>query len=429
MRNHRIARVLVVIAAIAVAAAVSPGAPLQAAGPVQLTYWFPVDLGGGLANVMQTLVAQFNQTHPDVHVTAVYTGNYDAELQKIQAAQLAGNLPDVAMIENGQTQLLAPTGILTPLDGFIAKAGGRAYIDRFMPAMLLNSYYKGMMYALPYARSVPVLYYNKDAFKEAGIAQPPATWAEFASDAAKLTIRQGSQVTRWGAEFPLDAYNWIVYALIYEAGGEVISPDLKRLYLDRPAAVDAIQFWWDLVNTHKVMPAFTPWTQASQDFVAQKTAMLMHSSGSQAFFRQSAKFAWGITRLPKHKRYGVNPGGGNLSLFTKNPAQMQAAWTFISWMVEPRQTAYWSEHSGYIAVMKDAWDLPSMKKLVLEHPEVLVTVEQLRDAYVEPGAPGWPQVKDLLHDTIQAILANKVPLHQGLSELTSKANAMLASSP
>jgi len=420
--------VFALAAAIAVLA-VAAEAPLQAAGPIQVSYWFPVDLGGGLANVMQTLVAQFNQTHPEIHVTATYTGNYDASLQKIQAAQLAGTLPKVAMIENGQTQLLAPTGIIESLDGVVARAGGRTYIDRFMPAMLLNSYYNGKLYALPYQRSVPVLYYNKDAFREAGIAHPPATWAEFIADAQKLTLRQGNQVTRWGAEFPLDAYNWIVYALIYQAGGQVLSPDLKRLYLDQPPAIEAVQFWWDLVNTHKVMPAFTPWSQGAQDFVAQKTAMVMHSSGSQAFFRQSAKFAWSLTRLPKDKRYGVNPGGGNFVLFKKSPEQEQAAWTFASWMVEPRQTAYWSENSGYIAVMKDAWELPSMKKLAQERPEVLITVEQLNDAYVEPGAPAWPQVKDLLHDTVQAILANKVALHQGLAEVTTKGNTMLAGSP
>ncbi len=429
MKHARMGGVFAIAVACVVAAALAAGVPVRAAGPVQVTYWFPVDVGGGLANVMQTLVAQFNQTHPEIHVTASYTGNYDAELQKIQAAQLAGGLPDVAVVVNEHTQLLAPTGILTDLDGFIARAGGKAYIDRFFPALLLNSYYKGKMYSLPYQRSVPVLYYNKDAFKEAGITNPPATWGELVADAEKLTIRQGTQVTRWGAEFPLEAYNWIYYALIYEAGGQVISADLKRLYLDQPPAIEAMQFWWDLVNKHKVMPPFTPWPQGSQDFAAQKTAMVVYSSGSQAFFRQSAKFAWSLTRIPRNKRYGVAPGGGNLILFKKSPEQEQAAWTFASWMIEPRQTAYWSENSGYIAVMKEAWELPSMKKLAQERPEVLVTVEQLKDAYYEPGAPNFTQIRDLLHDATQDILSNKVPLRQGLADVTSKGNAILAKNP
>lgn len=208
-----------------------------------------------------------------------------------------------------------------------------------------------------------------------------------------------------------------------------MSPDLRHLYLDRPPAIEAMQFWWDLVNTYRVMPPFTPWTQASQDFVAQKAAMIMHSSGSLAFFRQSAKFAWGLARLPRNKRYGINPGGGNLVLFKKPPEEEQAAWTFASWMVEPRQTAYWSIHSGYIAVMKEAWDLPEMKRLVQEHPEVFVTIESLKDAYPEPSAPDWPPVRDLIHNTVQDILANKVPLRKGLAEATAQGDALLSRSP
>jgi sn-glycerol 3-phosphate transport system substrate-binding protein len=429
MLNRQTCRMVAAAAAIVFAAALAGGRPIAAAGPVEVSYWFPVDLGGGLANVMQILVTQFNQTHPGVHVTASYTGNYDATLQKVQAAQLAGNLPDVAVVVNEHTQLLAPTGILAELDPFIARAGGNAYLNRFFTSLLLNSYYKGKMYSLPYQRSVPVLYYNKDAFREAGIAQAPATWADLVADAQKLTVRQGGPVTRWGLEFPLEAYNWIYYALVYESGGQIISADLKHLYLDRPPAVEAMQFWHDLVHKYKVTPAYTPWPQGSQDFVAGKTAMVVYSSGSQAFFRQSAKFAWSLTRIPKNKRYGVAPGGGNFVLFKKPPEQQQAAWTFVSWMVEPRQTAYWSANSGYIAVMKEAWALPQMKQLVAEHPEVLATVEQLKDAYYEPGAPNFTQIRDLLHDMTQDILANKIPLRQGLAEVTTKGNAILAQTP
>jgi sn-glycerol 3-phosphate transport system substrate-binding protein len=58
-----------------------------AAEPVQLSFWYPVDLGGGLAKVIDGLVGDFNKTHPDIQVTATYTGNYDVTLQKIQASK------------------------------------------------------------------------------------------------------------------------------------------------------------------------------------------------------------------------------------------------------------------------------------------------------------------------------------------------------
>jgi len=403
--------------------------PSRAAEPVQVTYWFPVDLGGGLANVMQSLVDEFNASHPDVHVTASYTGNYDLTFQKIQAAALAGNLPDVADVVNDHTQVLAPSGMLEDLDGFVRKAGGKSYLARFFPSLLLNSYSSGKLYSLPFQRSVPVLYYNKDAFAKAGIAEPPATWAEFIADAQKLTIRNGSDVTRWGAEFPLEAYNWIYYALVYQAGGTIISSDLKHLELDRPAAMSATQYWWDLVNKYKVMPAFTPWPQGSQDFAGEKTAMVVYSSGAQGFFRQSAKFNWSLVRMPNGKRSGVAVGGGNLVMFKKSPSQEEAAWKFLSWMMEPPQQAHWSAKSGYIGVVRAAWNQPELKAVVAEHPEVLQTVKQLDEAYYEPSAPNFTQVRDALHDTLQDIMANKVSLRDGLNSVNVKGNAILASRP
>jgi sn-glycerol 3-phosphate transport system substrate-binding protein len=427
MRKYARRIVFAFVSAALLATASAP--PTRAAEPVQVTYWYPVDLGGGLANLMQSLVDEFNAGHPGIHVTASYTGNYDLTFQKIQAAALAGNLPDVAAIVNDHTQVLAPAGTLEDLDDFARKAGGKAYLARFFPSLLLNSYSGGKLYSLPFQRSVPVLYYNKDAFAKAGIAGPPATWAEFVADAQRLTVRNGNDVTRWGAEFPLEAYNWIYYALVYQAGGAVISPDLKHLELDRPPSVSAMQYWWDLVNKYKVMPAYTPWPQGSQDFASEKTAMVVYSSGAQAFFRQSAKFNWGLVRMPQGKRSGVAVGGGNLVMFKKSPAQEEASWRFLSWMMEPAQQAHWSARSGYIAVVRTAWNLPELKTVVAEHPEVLETVKQLDEAYYEPSAPNFTQVRDALHDTLQDILANKISLRDGLNAVNAKGNALLATHP
>lgn len=404
----------------------SSAASASPAGVVELTYWYPVDLGGGLAKVMARLVDKFNDTHKDIHVTAVYTGNYDATLQKIQAGELAKNLPAVAVVVNEHTQLLAPRGILANLDPYVKEEGGQKYKDKFFPALLLNSSYNNHFYSLPYQRSVPVLYYNKDMFKEAGITSAPTTWEEWRQAAEKLTVRSGGQVTRWGLELPLEAYNWIYYALVYQSGGEIISKDLKKLSLDQPPAFEAMRYWHQLVHQSKATPPFTPWSQGSQDFAAGKTAMVVYSSGSQAFFRQSAKFNWSLTRIPKNKRYAVAPGGGNMVIFKHDERTQRAAWQFAKWMTEPAQTADWSINSGYIAVQKAAWDLPEMKKLVSERPEVLATVEQLNDAYYEPAAPDFTKVRDLLHDITQDILSNKIGIEEGLRKVNTEGNQILA---
>jgi sn-glycerol 3-phosphate transport system substrate-binding protein len=399
-----------------------------AAEPVQLSFWYPVDLGGGLAKVIDGLVADFNKAHPDIQATATYTGSYDVTLQKIQAAKLAGTLPDIAVTEISSVPVLAALGAAQPLDELIAGSGGKQFLARFWPSMLLNCVYDGRVYGVPFQRSTPVMYYNKDAFAEAGLdpEKPPLTWDELASAAQKLTRREGDRTARWGLELPLEAFNWFYYALAYANGGETLSADGTKVLWDQPKNLEALQFWYDLVNKYKATPAYTPWNDGAQEFVAGKTAMVWHSTGSQAFMRQHVKFRWGLGRIPKHTEFGPPSGGGNMLLYATDPARRKAAWTFITWMSDAPQAARWSIASGYLATNIASWDRPEMQALVTEHPEVLVTKEQLKDAKVEPASAKYAPARDILNALIKDVLANKAPLGPATRQAVEKANAAMA---
>ena len=399
-----------------------------AAEPVQLSFWYPVDLGGGLAKVIAGLVGDFNKTHPDIQVTATYTGNYDVTLQKIQASKLAGTLPDVAVTEISSVPVLAALGAAQPIDELIASSGDKKLLDRFWPSMLLNCTYAGKVYGVPFQRSTPVMYYNKDAFSEAGLdpERPPVTWDELISVAQKLTTREGERTTRWGIELPLEAFNWFYYALTYANGGETLSTDGTKVLWDEPKNIEALQFWHDLVNKYKVTPAYTPWNDGPQEFAAGKTAMVWHSTGSQAFMRQNVKFHWGLGRIPRKIQFGPPSGGGNMLMYATDPARKKAAWTFITWMSEAAQAARWSIASGYLATNIASWELPEMQALIKEHPEVLVTKAQLADAKAEPASAKYAPARDILNALIKDVLANKASLVPATKQAVEEANAAMA---
>src|SRR5262249_61080949 len=126
-----------------------------------------------------------------------------------QGAKLAGTLPDVAVTEISSVAVLAALGAAQPIDELIASSGDKKFLDRFWPSMLLNCTYGGKVYGVPFQRSTPVMYYNKDAFSEARLdpEKPPVTWNELINVAKKLTKRDGDRTTRWGIELPLEAFN------------------------------------------------------------------------------------------------------------------------------------------------------------------------------------------------------------------------------
>ncbi len=427
MHLDRSVATFVLLGLLVAAFAATPMAVAQSPS-ASISFWFPVDVGGGLAKVIDGMVADFNREHPGIKVAATYTGSYDITLQKLQATKLAGTLPDVAVAELSALTVLAALGAAQPLDDLIAAEGGQKFLGKFWPSMLLNCVYNGKVYGIPFQRSTPVLYYNKDAFKEVGIdpEKPPLTWDELVNDAQKLTKREGDRVTRWGLELPLDPFNWFYYALVYANGGEVVSPDGAKVLWDQPRSIEALQFWHDLVDKYKVTPPYTPWSDGPQEFVAGKVAMIWHSTGSQAFMRQNVKFKWGLGRIPKHTQFGPPSGGGNMLLFSTDPARKTAAWTFMNWMSDAKQAARWSIASGYLATNVASWDLPEMQQLIKEHPEVVVTKEQLKDAKIEPASPRYAPARDILNALIKDVMANKARLEPAVKQAVANANAAMA---
>jgi sn-glycerol 3-phosphate transport system substrate-binding protein len=416
------------VAGLITAVTMAFAASAATAEPIKLSFWYPVDLGGGLAKVIDGLAGDFNKTHPDIQVTATYTGNYDVTLQKIEAAKLAGTLPDVAVTEISSVPVLGALGAAQPIDDLVAASGGKEFLGRFWPSMLLNCSYDGKVYGVPFQRSTPVMYYNKDAFAAAGLNpdKPPATWDELISAAQKLTQRDGARTTRWGVELPLEAFNWFYYALTYSNGGQTLSADGNKVLWDQPKNIAALQFWHDLVNKYKVTPPYTPWNDGPQEFAAGKAAIVWHSTGSQGFMRQNVKFHWGLGRIPKHTQFGPPSGGGNMLLYDTDPARRQAAWTFITWMSDAPQAARWSIASGYLATNIASWDRPEMQQLIKEHPEVLVTKEQLTDAKAEPASAKYAPARDILNALIKDVLANKAPLVPATQHAVVEADAAMA---
>ena len=181
------------LAALVGAMALTMGGPVSADEVIDLTLFFPVNVGGDAANLIDEMTAEYNEQNPDVNVTAVYTGNYDDTVTAIQTALQGGSdtKPDLFVSLATQRFTMDYTGMAMKLDDIIAAdPEGQDFIDDFIDGFMLDSYVEdGSIISIPFQRSTEVLFYNKDAFAEVGLdpEAPPTTWDELADYAVKLT--------------------------------------------------------------------------------------------------------------------------------------------------------------------------------------------------------------------------------------------------
>ena len=170
--------------------------------------------------------------------------------------------------------------LYVPFDDMAKTEADKAWLKSFYPALMLNGTYKGKTYGIPFQRSTIVLYWNKDAFREAGLdpEKAPANWNEMAQMAGKLVKKDASgNVSRWGVMVPSTGYAyWMFQAFARQNGQDLMSRDGNRTNYAHPDVVAALQYWRDLGAKHKVMPEGTvEWGTLRQAFVADTRLVLL----------------------------------------------------------------------------------------------------------------------------------------------------------
>lgn len=411
-------------------ASTAPAASAKATNePVELTFYYPVNVGGPVMKVIDGMTNKFMESHPNIKVKPVYTGNYGDNTIKIQSGIQAKQPPDVAVMMSTELYSMLDSNAIIPLDDFIAKDTTINMKD-FFPAFVEDTQTGGKTYSIPFQRSTIVLYYNKEMFKEAGLdpEQPPKTWDDLIEYAKKLK-RDGHA----GLEIPGndDSY-WMLqlFALQNHTDPKVnlMSPDGKKVMFDQPENVEALQFWLDLSRKHKVMAeGIIDWATVPTDFIQGKTAMMVHTSGNLTNVKNNAKFDFGVAFPPMKKQFGSPTGGGNMYIFKDTePKKQAAAWEFVKFMTEPEQAAQFSVGTGYVGVRKSAFDTDTMKKYAASFPQALVARDQLQYAHAELSTHNHGKVSTALTNQIQAVLSGTIDPAGALKKAQEEAERALA---
>jgi sn-glycerol 3-phosphate transport system substrate-binding protein len=402
-------------------------AAVTAGSATELTMYYPVAVGGPLTAVVDGIVDDFMKENPDITVKAIYAGNYNDARIKALAALRSGQPAQLSVMFSIDIYELIEQDAIVAFDDVVETAEEKAWLNSFYPTLMENGRTAGKTWGIPFQRSTIVMYYNKDAFRAAGLdpEQPPATWDELVSMGKKLTTSDGSQ---WGAMIPSTGYPyWMFGALTMQNGQVLMNSDGDTTYFDDPAVVGALQFWKDLGEKHRIMPKGTiEWGTLRQNFLEGKTAIMWHSTGNLTAVKKNAKFDFGVAMLPASKRRGTPTGGGNFYIFKEtSPAERKAAMRLIKFMTSPESSAEWSIRTGYMGVSPAAYETKELRDYVKTFPYAAVARDQLQYATAELSTYQTGRVRKGLDDAIQAALTGSKTPEAALKEAQIQADRLL----
>jgi multiple sugar transport system substrate-binding protein len=253
----------------------------------------------------QTLVAAFEQANPEIQVDVVHIPDEGDYLERFGLDLAASTPADVVLLNYRRQATFANRGALQPLDPYIAASDVIAEDDFFAQA-IDPFHWQGQLMCVPQNASSLVVYYNKDLFDEAGLADPAEgwTWDDFLAAATTLTRDLDGDGTTDQYGLGTAASLIRVAPFIWQNGGEVVdNPQAPgRLAFDSPATREAIQWFVDLQVTHHVVPDAT--AEEAEDsesrFVNGRNAMFLQSRRPTPGFREITEFDWDVAGLPQN---------------------------------------------------------------------------------------------------------------------------------
>ncbi|UKA48722.1 ABC transporter substrate-binding protein [Arthrobacter sp. FW305-123] len=337
---------------------------------------------GKSQDVEKAIIEKFHAKFPDIKVNLVTAGaNYEEIAQKFQTSQAAKTgLPGLVVLSDVWWFRYYSNGSIIPIDGLVKQLDIK--IDDFQKSLVDDYKYEDKQWALPYGRSTPLFYYNKDHFKAAGLPdRAPATWQEFAEWAPKLKATSGAQ---YAYIYPaLAGYaGWTLQNNLWGWGGSW-SKDWD-ITCDSAQSVAALQ--WAQDSIYKDGWAGVSSKEAADDFAAGITSSTISSTGSLLGVLKAAKFNVGVGFLPggPEAPSGVCPtGGAGLGIPSGITKEEQlAAATFLKFMTEPENTAAFSAATGYMPTRLSA----DMSAVLAATPQIKTAMDQLAATRVQDNA-------------------------------------------
>lgn len=409
-------------AGVLTAAALAPWAGGCASDDDALTFFFAANPDEAAARLR--VVAEFERRHPDIKVRAVRSG--PGVMQQLSTFCAGGKCPDVLQAWDLSYVELAARGVLQDLNDPLARDQGFATAlkaDSVGP--LYDTFaYDGKQSAFPEQWSGNFLFYNKQLFTDAGVAPPPTAWgttwtfAEFLDAARALTKRDGSgRVTQWGfVNTFVSYYSAGLFALNNGVPWSTPRRNPTHFNFDNPAFMEAVQFYADLANKHKVAPnASEVQSMSTPDlFAAGRAAMALGGHWRYQTFISAQGLDFDVAplpvgpALPRGHSACSNIGTTGLAISASSRHQEQA-WQFVKFACGPVGQAIIAESSLFVPVLRSVLASDGFAKAHTRIRNLAVLTEGPSYSEGLPITPAWEKIVALMDRNMGPVLRGSQP--------------------
>ena len=421
----------------ATAAAMMAATP--AAAQVEIQWWHAMT--GVNNDVVNKLAQDFNATQTEFRVVPVYKGSYPDTMNAGIAAFRAGNAPHILQVfEVGTATMMAARGAIKPVFQLMAEANEPFDPKAYLPAVA--GYYstsRGEMLSFPFNSSSAVMWYNKDAFRRAGLNPdaPPKTWPEVFEAAKKLRAAGFDKCgfsSAWITWLNLEQFSlWHNVPLASRANG--IDGFDSELRFNSPLHVRHLQNLIDLQRDNTF--SYSGRTNTGEGrFTSGECPIFLTSSGFYGNVKANAKFDWANAPMPYYPYAAGAPqnstlGGASLWVMGGKPAaEYRGVAKFFAFLSQTDRQARLHTDSGYLPITLAAYEQVKASGFYRENPYLETPILQLNNKPPTENSRGlrlgnMVQMRDVWAEEIEAALAGQKSAQAALDAAVSRGNTML----
>ncbi|MGX7349017.1 ABC transporter substrate-binding protein [Dolosicoccus paucivorans] len=395
----------------------------HAAEKTQVVFWHAMN--GPQQEQLTKMVEEFNQSQDEIEVIEQNQGDYSTLQQSIMASAASGNLPTITQLTASHTPDYAAQGLLTPLDEYLTDENnfGQEKLDDILPGFAAGMKYEDQYYAVPFSKSVRLMFVNQDLLDEIG-GEVPTTWEELKALDEKMKAA-GKEEPVLGLENGIAAE---IETMARQNGAAWISDDLTQVDLGSDQAVEPVNFVKELLDT-KVARTAGEDTYMSGPFSQGATLLYIGSSAGIPYVEEGAKESnihFTTAEIP------VYADGEPLTIFAGNDLgvfqsateeEKNAAVKFMAYLTD--HTVDWVTQTGYLPVTQSAIDSQEWQDYVAKNPMFEAASKELPYGIAQPGYQGASEVHQDLVKALDEIFINNASAKEQMQQVEDKVKGFL----